>query len=485
MSEKILANLEPKLVWLIFEEITQVPRPSKKEEKIRAWVKQWAKDHNIKIIKEDDVGNILLAVDASPGCKDYPTLIIQAHMDMVCQKEPDYEIDFDNDPIKVMIKDDKVIAEGTSLGADNGIGMSYGLAALIDSDLKHGPLEVLLTVDEETGLTGAFALKSGFFTGKYLLNVDSGNVGIITISSAGGGGTDFRLPIKIEKRKGYVGYKLIVSGLHGGHSGVDIDLPRLNAVKVGIDAFTEIADVILFRSIKAGSAHNAIPRDFKCEFLIPEKMEKQIIKMLGKWKNNAISVAKSSEPEIFINITKEQFTDSMNNESSKAILNLLLDIKHGPISYSKEIDGLVQTSSNLATVKTKSDTIEIHVSTRSSVNAELAITRKELKEIGNKYQFQVIQDEAYPGWKPTPDAPFVQLTKKAYEEVLNDKVELNAIHAGLECGLFVALDPELQVSAIGPNIMNAHSPDEYVEIPSVKVVYDTVKKVIQNMRKLP
>ncbi|NHJ47840.1 MAG: aminoacyl-histidine dipeptidase [Asgard group archaeon] len=481
MSEKILGNLEPKLVWTIFEEITKVPRPSKKEEKIRAWVKKWANKHGIKTVKEDDVGNILLAVDASPGCENYPTLIIQAHMDMVCQKEPNVEIDFEKDPIRILIEDNKVLADGTSLGADNGIGMAFGMAALIDESLKHGPLEVLLTVDEETGLTGAFAVKPGFFTGKYLLNVDSESVGKITISSAGGGGTDFSLPIKLEEREDNIGYELVISGLQGGHSGVDIDLPRLNAIKVGIDAFVSIIDDIMFKSITAGSVHNAIPRDFSCEFLISKKKQKQIVNELNKWKKNTLTIAKSSESEISIDLKKKSFLTSMTKEDSQAVLNLLLDIKHGPIAFSKEITGLVQTSSNLATVKTESKKIEIHVSTRSSVNEELESVRSELKDIGDKYKFKVTLDEAYPGWKPTPDAPFVLLTKKVYEEVLGEEVDLLAIHGGLECGLFVALDSELQVSSIGPNIKNAHSPDEYIEISSAEIIYNVVKKVIENM----
>ncbi|NHK30168.1 MAG: aminoacyl-histidine dipeptidase [Asgard group archaeon] len=481
MSQKLLSHLEPKIVWSIFEDITKVPRPSKKEEKIRKWIKNWAKENEIKTIKEDKVGNILLAIDASPECKKYPTLILQAHMDMVCQKELDVDIDFDNDPIEIILEDDIVKANRTSLGADNGIGMAFALAALIDEDLKHGPIEVLLTVDEETGLTGAFAVKPGFFSGNYLLNVDSEEIGKITISSAGGGGTDFDIPIKFEEKMNHISVKLIISGLLGGHSGVDIDLPRLNAIKIGIDALTSISDKIHFNSISAGSVHNAIPRDFTCEFLVEKESEKAIMTHLKHWKKNTLSIAKASEPNISIEIKKGKSIKAIDNKISQTILNLLLDIKHGPHTYSKEITGLVQTSSNLATVQTLKNKITIHVSTRSSVNEELEFTRNELKNIAKKYNVKVTLDEAYPGWKPTPDAPFVQMIKKSYEEVIGKPVGLEAIHGGLECGLFVALNPELQVSSIGANIKNAHSPDEYVEIASVKTLYDVIKKVIENM----
>lgn len=481
MSKQILNDLDPKLVWSIFEKITKVPRPSKKEEKIRKWVKNWAEENGIESIKEDKVGNILLSVDPSPECKKYPTLILQAHMDMVCQKDSNIEIDFDNEPINVIIKDDIVKANGTSLGADNGIGMSVALATLIDNDLKHGPLEVLFTVDEETGLTGAFAVESGFFTGKYLLNIDSEEIGKVTISSAGGGGTDFDVSFNLEEKANHVGFRLTISGLKGGHSGVDIDLPRLNVIKIGIDAFTDIHEKILFASITAGSAYNAIPRDFTCEFLVAKSDEKVVMKHLKQWRKNTLSIAKISEPNIVIDISKENISKAMVNDKTKSILNLLLDIKHGPISYSKEIIGLVQTSSNLAEIKTLKNKITIHVSTRSSVAEELELVRNELKDLGKKYGAEVTLDKAYPGWKPTPKAPFVQMTKSSFEEVLGKPVELEAIHGGLECGLFVALDPDMQVSSIGPNIKNAHSPDEHVEITSVKIIYEVVKKVISNM----
>ncbi|MGC9778666.1 MAG: beta-Ala-His dipeptidase [Candidatus Heimdallarchaeota archaeon] len=484
MSEKVLANLEPKIVWEIFEEITKVPRPSKKEEKIRKWVKEWAKKYNITVKKEDDVGNILLYKEASADCEDYPTLIFQAHLDMVCQKLPDIEIDFDNDPINVMIEGSNVKAKGTTLGADNGIGMAFCLASLISDDLKHGAIEVLFTVDEETGLTGAFAIKPGFFTGKYLLNVDIEELGKITISSAGRGGTDFTIPIEFENKTNYSGLKLTVTGLQGGHSGTDIDLPKLNAIKVGIDTLLDLQDEILISSISAGSAHNAIPRDFEVIFLAPTKTKQAILKKLDVWKKNTLEIAKISEKNIEIEITEIKVTVAINSENTKSILNILSEINHGPYSYSKEIFGLVQTSSNLAIIKTTEKEVQIHVNTRSSVNEELEEVRTNLKKMGEKYGAQIILDEAYPAWKPNPDSAFLKLVQAKYKEVLEKDVELEAIHASLECSLFVAVDPELQVTSIGPNIHNAHSPDEFIEIESVGILWNVIKKVIENMGSL-
>ncbi|NHJ31927.1 MAG: aminoacyl-histidine dipeptidase [Asgard group archaeon] len=483
MPDKTLDQLEPKIVWQIFKEITQVPRPSKKEGKIRKWVKNWAAKNSIKI-KEDKTGNLLLSKDAAPGCKNYPTLILQGHLDMVCEKQPEVVIDFEKDPINVLVEDDIVRADGTTLGADNGIGMAFGLAALVSPELKHGPLEVLLTVDEETGLTGAFALEAGFFSGKYLLNIDSEEVGKITISSAGGGGTDFTFKSKVESKSNYKGLKLVISGLKGGHSGVDIDLPRLNAIKLGIDGLLEHQDSLLLNSINAGSAHNAIPRDFEGIFLVPDKKHKSVLRRLKQWRKNTLEIAGKSEPTVKIDISQVDEKQAFNSEITRTVLNLLLEIIHGPLTYSKEIVGLVQTSNNLAVIDTTDKMVNVHVSTRSSMDEELVAVRTKLKELGKKFKAKVTQDEAYPGWKPDLKSPFLKLVKSVYEEVINDTVELEAIHGGLECGLFVSLDPKLQVTSIGANIHNAHSPDEYLEIESVGIIWDVVVKVIENINQL-
>jgi dipeptidase D len=489
MTEKkniSLSHLEPKIIWSIFEKITRVPRPSKKEEKIREWVKNWAKEHNVTVQKEDEVGNLLLRKEATPGWENCPTLVLQAHLDMVCQKTPEVDIDFENDPIPVIIDDGKVTAEGTTLGADNGIGMAYSLAALIDPDLEHGPLEVVLTVDEETGLTGAFNMEDGFFSGKYLLNVDSEEEGEITISSAGGGGSELRLEINPREFKDVKSFKLTISGLQGGHSGTEIHLPRLNAIKVGTEGLLTIKQKapVYLHSINGGSAHNAIPRDFTTEFLIPEKKTEEVKEKITTWKEEILEKASQNEPGLEIKLEEIITKTACSEEKTNKILTLLSEIKHGPHSYSETIPDLVQTSSNLAEVHMKENNVVIIISTRSSVNSELDAVRKGIKKLGEKNDAEVIQGEAYPGWQPKPDAPFLQIVKKAYEDVLNQEVELRAIHAGLECGLFLSLEPELQVTSIGPDIRNAHSPDEYVVIKSVELLWQVIKEIIRNMKDL-
>lgn len=493
MADEILGDLEPQIVWSIFEEITHIPRPSKKEGKIRQWVKDWAEKQEISW-KEDEAGNILLSKPASPSCEDYPTLILQGHMDMVCEKEPGVNIDFEEDPIPIKRGENLVFAEGTTLGADNGIGMALALASLISKDLNHGSLEVLLTVDEETGLTGAFAMEEGFFSGKYLLNIDSEQIGEITIGSAGGGKTEFKIPISVKVWDNWKSFKITVQGLKGGHSGADIDLPRLNAIKVVVNALTKLSGskemrkrkepAFVLSNIQGGSAHNAIPREAECEILVPRDKFEDAKEILSAWKERKLKEGEDIEPEMKITIRETGRKQGFTPEQTKAIYDLLLKIHHGVHSFSKEIKGLVQTSSNLAVVESKEEEVTIVVSTRSSVTKELEKVRKQLKKLGKKQGAEVVQDKAYPGWKPVPDSPFIELVEQVYASVINKGVELRAIHAGLECGLFLALDPDLQVASIGPNINNAHSPDENVEIDSVKQIWEVIKKLIEKINEV-
>jgi dipeptidase D len=361
--------------------------------------------------------------------------------------------------------------------------MAYGLAALIDPNLQHGPLEVLLTVDEETGLTGAFAIKKGFFHGKYLLNVDSEEEGKITISSAGGGDSQLFFPVNFQKYKDHTGLKITVAGLQGGHSGTDIDLPRLNAIKIGADLLQQIVnDGAIVSKLTGGSAHNAIPRDFICEVTIPQEKKKDIRAKIESWKKQTLEIGRKTEPKLTITVDKTETDTGITKKQSEEVTALLSELEHGPLTYSKEITGLVQTSNNLAVVETKNKEIAIHLSSRSSKAKELEETRNKIKNLGEKMGCKVEQGKAYPGWEPKPEAPFVSLVKEKYEEVINDEVELLAIHAGLECGLFSDLDEELQIVSLGPNIHNAHSPEEFVEIPSVGVLQEVIRKTITDLK---
>lgn len=479
--ESVLQDLEPRLIWHIFGEITSIPRPSKKEQKIRAWVKTWAQ-HNSIPCKEDDAGNILLQKNATVPHKSYPTLILQAHMDMVCQKNPDVVIDFENDPIPVKISDQHVTAEGTSLGADDGIGMAYALAALITPRLSHGPLEVLLTVDEETGLNGAFSIEPGFFSGKYLLNLDWEKMGEIIISSAGGGNMTYTIPFTCQDKEKWTGVTVAVEGLKGGHSGLDIHLPRPNAIKVLIDALNWIKTDydLLINKIQGGTASNSIPREAECSFIIPEKEKEKVLMKLIEWKTHTMEQDQKSEPDMNIIISGTERAMGPSKKKSDALFTLLNEIPHGPLSYNKEIEGLVQTSNNLGVVATHEDTIEVIMHSRSSVQEELEDLRNSLHILGKTHGAQVVPGTTYPGWKSSPQTPFLSFIKDIYETV-NRPVSFKGVHAGLECGILSGLDPQLQLASIGPEIENAHTPRERVNIKSVELMWNVIKKIIQNM----
>lgn len=427
------------------------------------------------------MGNILLRKEAATDCEGYPTLIFQAHMDMVCQKTEEAKIDPAREPLKIKIVDGYVTAEGTTLGADNGIGVAYALAAfLLDN---HGPLEAILTVDEETGMTGALEMEKGFFSGKYLLNLDSEELGTITIGSAGGGDTEYHLPLTIKKRENWKAIKIEVKNLKGGHSGIHIDSPHLNAIKTVVNGILSLKDnaEFLISSINGGSVHNAIPVNAECILLVPAERKKEALAVLEKWREKVLEDNRENEPEMEIVVSQTDESKGLTEEQTDALLSLLNEIPHGPLSYSNEMEGLVQTSNNLATVETCEETVDIALSSRSSVNKELKQLQEHLADLGEPYGANVEQPQIYPGWEPDPNSPFLLMVKGSYETILKKEVSLKAMHAGLECGMFLQLNQELQVVSIGPDIKDVHTPDERIFIKSVGIVWKVLRDVIENM----
>jgi len=462
-QQSALDGLEPKIIWDLFSQISKIPRKSKQEEKIRSWVKKWAEENQIDF-KEDSIGNLLLVAEPSTGCEDF------TH-------------DFDTDPIPVQVEKDYVTANGTTLGADNGIGVAMALASLIDPTLQHGPLEVLLTIDEETGLTGALGLEHGFFSHKFLFNLDSGDEGEITISSAGGGDSRITLPLTRKAFDGYTGFNIYVKGLIGGHSGVDIHLSRKNAIQLLVEGLDILGkDIKLILSyISGGTAHNAIPRDASAEILVRNAEVASFQKNYEDWKE-IIDRYKSQEPSLKALLTETQVQEGIENSSE--VIKLIEKLPHGVVSYSKSITDLVETSNNLAVVTTASDTVEIKISTRSSINSELDRVRKEIRDITEGTKASVDQGPAYPGWEPNLESPFLHLVQKVYKREYKKKAELKAIHAGLETGLFKGIDPELHCVSIGPEIKDAHSPSERVYISSVEMIWRVVKSVLTEINSL-
>ena len=485
MVNKVLSELEPKIVWGLFEEITKIPRCSRKEEKIQKWIKKWAEENGVSF-KQDGVGNILLTREAAPGCEDFPTLILQGHQDMVCEKTAESPHDFDTDPIPVKVERDIATAEGTTLGADNGIGVAMAMAILIDPSLKrHGKIEVLLTVEEETGLIGAIKMQKGFFTGKRMINLDSEEQGVIIIGSAGGGGTRYTLPVEFEETKGWEGIKIEISGLLGGHSGVDIHLPRVNANKLLGEGLKVVKEEVPLRImyIEGGTRGNAIARSAYCDYLVPEDKAEKAMEILEKWKAQTEKEKKSIEKEMKIKFSKIPEGKSFSEEKTASVIGIITEVHQGPFSWSKDIEGLVQTSNNLGIVRTEEDKVLIPISSRSSDMEDLAKNQAVLKALGEKYGAEITQRPGYPGWKADVESPFLKFVARIYEKVLGKKPTITAIHAGLECGFLSRFDPDLKIVSIGPTIKYPHSPQEFVYIDSVGILWKIVKAVAEEMGK--
>ncbi|RLI56910.1 MAG: hypothetical protein DRP09_05110 [Candidatus Thorarchaeota archaeon] len=496
----VLEHLEPRLVWEIFEMVfTATPRESKKEEKIREVLKTWirarAESEGIDVVVvEDDTGNILVKVPATSGMESYPSVLLQGHMDMVCETDRPDGFDFDNSPIPVRIQDNGewVDADGTTLGADNGIGVSLGLALIFDKDVKHGPLELLITVDEETGLVGAFGLepeKMGIES-RLLMNLDSESLGVITIGSAGGGDTTLTKTLERHEAQSKTFYVLEVKGLFGGHSGVDIHKHRANANKIVariLSSLTREMDVALAHWT-GGDKHNAIPRESLAKFAVPSDRTDDAERIIAGVSRHILdyytSGSKKLEPDIEITWKKTESIRVFSNEESMNIIATVDIVPHGPLAFSPHVPGLVETSNNLAVVKTLDDGVTVMLSTRSSVDDELEAFRGTLQNLAAVAGWEVTLKDAYPGWNPDPDSPFLKFVHQHYERLLGKEVRVEAIHAGLECGIIGSKIPGLQMLSVGPGLKNPHTPDEKVHIADVGVMYKLLKEVLANLDKM-
>lgn len=493
----VLESLEPKIVWEIFEHVFSVtPRESKKEDKIRAKLKSWIPERASSLginltITEDDIGNILVKRPASPGMESVLSLLFQGHMDMVCETDRPDGFDFDNLPIPVRIQDNGewVDADGTTLGADNAIGTSIALAVLLDPNLTIGPLELLITVDEETGLTGAFALdlEKLVIDSRLLVNIDSGDLGIITIGSAGGGDSAFQKKLDLNNVTGEATfYELVVEGLFGGHSGVDIHKHRANANKLTARLLSTIVDEMNVHLCKwnGGSKHNAITREATAKFAVETGNASRTEELLEITRDDLIAYFKELEPDIQIHWKKSSAEPAISLEESKKIIQSINLLHQGPVSFSPAIHGLVETSNNVAVVETEESEMRVLMSTRSSVDAELAAFRKKLSTIGHLTGWEVKQKPAYPGWKPEPGSPFIKFISSHYEKFADKELEIKAIHAGLECGIIGSKLPGMKMVAIGPTALNAHTPDEKVKISTVGAVYNLLISIVKDLPNL-
>ena len=481
-----LESLEPKLLWSHFDGIRRIPRPSKHEEEISAHIEGWAKGKGYEVLK-DAAGSLVVKVPATPGHESAPTVIIQGHLDMVCEKNSDVDFDFMKDPIDVRVDGDWVKANGTTLGADNGIGVATALAVADDPDVVHGPLEILCTIDEETGLTGAKALDASFLSGRVMLNLDTEEDGAVYFGCAGGGDTITTL--EVARRRGSLGsvpVKIAVKGLKGGHSGLNIIENRGNAVKmmtrVLLAAIEKGVELDLV-SLDGGSKHNAIPREAFAVCRVPKSALNSLQQVVNACKDELDAEFGAIDPGLEILVEQpddsEERREVFNQHGRDRLLHLLRTLPHGVLSMSREVEGLVETSNNVAIVVTEKDSVRITTSHRSSVMPALFAVREQIRSASRLAGGEVDEDEAYPGWKPNPDSAVVNKTLDVYEELFGERPALKAIHAGLECGLLIEKLPGLDAVSIGPEIRNAHSPDEMVQISSVQRFYEHVKALLK------
>jgi len=482
MANTAVAELEPKHLWKRFYEITQVPRPSKKEEKIRTHLRELLK--NLKTeFKEDTTGNIVALVPATPGHENAPTIVLQGHVDMVCEKNKDKQHDFDNDSIDVSVKDGWVVADGTTLGSDNGIGVAAALAIITDTGAVHGPIEILMTVDEETGLTGANNLEPGFITGKILLNMDSEEDGTFYVGCAGGVDTVATFEIKAEKKNPSTQVcELHVTGLKGGHSGLDIQEGRGNAIKILGRALKKLESIeYKLAAIEGGSLRNAIPREAEAILLLNENEFQNADEVINEFQKSIQNEYRTVDGgvKVFIKKTDAAFEDVFTDEFTNEIINVILALPHGVISMSQDIQGLVETSTNLATINLVDGKVRLGTSQRSSVDSAKEYIANSVSAVFNLTDADVKAGDGYPGWKPNMDSELLKVSKKVFKEMFGKEAEIKAIHAGLECGILEGKNPGMDMISFGPTIQNAHSPDEKVNVETVSKFYDLLKGILK------
>jgi len=480
-----LSGLEPQTVWRYFEEICMIPRLSKSEEKIRKYLLKFAEDHNLEA-KEDSTGNILIIKPASPGFSHIKTVVLQSHMDMVGEKNAGFPHDWKKDPIIPHIEDGWVTARGTTLGADDGIGIACQLAILADPDFISGRIECLFTVDEESGMTGALNLSPDFFEGRTLLNLDSEDEGIIFIGCAGGIDTIGELEYDTEKHdKEIEGLMISVTGLRGGHSGDEIHKGYGNAVKIMARILRNLNGrfrISLF-NFDGGNLRNAIPRE-AFSVIGTEKQDKQaIIEWINDFEKTINDEIGDIENELKISIKGTDPEGSAIDPSTRdKLINLLTCCPHGVLGWSREMEGLVETSTNLASVKfTGNKKITIVSTQRSSVESlkkEAAMMVEACLRLAGA---SVEHSDGYPGWKPNPRSEILSVTSKSYKRLFGREPLVKAIHAGLECGLFYEKFRGIDMVSFGPTIRGAHTPTEKIEIETVRMFWDLLRDVIINM----
>ncbi len=482
-----LKDLKPALVWSIFDQITKVPRPSKKEEKIRKFLLDFAAAHNI-AVKTDAIGNVVMTKPATKGHEQAPTVIMQAHMDMVCESN-DKSFDFDNNPITTIIDGEWVHADGTTLGADNGIGMAAALAAMVDDSLVHGPLEALFTVDEETGLTGANNLGEGMISGKMLINLDSEDDAEIFVGCAGGVDTTCTFSYhRSVAPTDFHYFRIDIAGGLGGHSGGDIHLGRANANKLLARFLWNLSKSheISLSEIDGGNLRNAIPRAAHAIIGVHTSHKEEVRVALNNYAAVIEAEYAGLEPTLKIEMESvdrpEYCVDSTTTDN---LVAALYSAPHGVISMSRSLPGLVETSTNLASVKMLPDNkILVTTSQRSDVDSRKWDIANQIEALFTMAGAKVTHGDGYPGWTPNMDSRIMEIARDAYKELYGVTPAIKAIHAGLECGLFLEKYPHLDMVSFGPTLQGVHSPSERMHIPAVERFWGQLTQILKKVADL-
>ena len=479
-----VSELQPTELWGHFDKILTIPRGSKSEQAMAAYVTSLATRHRLSF-DQDSTGNLVIRKPAAAGRESAAITVLQSHLDMVNEKNTDVDHDFTRDPIQPRRSNGYLKATGTTLGSDNGVGVAAALALLETDSVAHGPLELLFTVDEETGLTGAANLGPDFLKGRRLINMDSEEEGALYIGCAGGAGVDLKLPLHFQAApSGSQTLKIVLHGLRGGHSGVDIHLQRGNAVQLLARVLREVREAHDFElaRLEGGNMHNAIPREAFATITLESESAAGLIESTEALLGEIGDEFRPAEPDLNWTIETTSSSDQVLTEASaRTVLDLVTALPHGVVAMSYDIPELVETSANLATVGVHDNQLNIHVSNRSSVASALQALQRKVASIGRLAGAEVHFSEGYPGWKPNLDSQVLQVALKVFRAHLGRDPEVKAIHAGLECGLIGEKYPGMDMVSFGPQIEFPHSPDERVKIQSVAEFYQLLQRVLEEL----
>ena len=481
------SNLKPACVFEHFARINEIPRPSKREEKMIEYLKNWGESHNLDT-KVDKTGNVIIRKPATPGYEDRKTVILQSHMDMVCDKLVDVDFDFDNDPIQTYVDGEWLTAKGTTLGADDGIGCAMELAILDSNDIEHGPLECVFTRDEETQLTGASGMEAGFMTGDMLINLDSEDEGQIFVSCAGGRSTFSTFYVTREAApEGFFFIEGSIKGLTGGHSGDDIDKKRGNAIKIlARFLYNEVQKMpVTLAQFNSGKMHNAIPRDGRFVIAVPSA-EKETVRV--DW-NVFISQVEEefhvSDTQIVAQMQSADAQKVITASDTARFVRALQAVDNGVFAMCQDeaLAGMVETSSNIASIVTEENEIKVVSSQRSNVMSNLDNQCNTVKALFELAGAKVEQNDGYPAWKMNPNSKLTKAVVDCYTRLFGKEPIVRGIHAGLECGLFSERYPNLDMVSFGPTLRFVHTPEERIHIPSVQMVWDHLLAVLKEIPK--